>query len=116
MAVIVGPRAQKLAEPLDKAEDDVLAPMNFPAAHRTRSGKPLGSTLHSTNPLERPNGETKRRSGIVGVFPNKAAVTRPGALALEQNDERAIQRRYMTPETLTPTSNDPTVSLPTLAA
>lgn len=74
-------------------------------------------TLHSTNPLERLNGETKRRSNVVGISPNEAAVTRlVGALLLEQNDEWATQRRYMTLETLTPISDDPTVSLPAVAA
>ena len=94
---------------MDGAEDDVLAHMGFPAAHRAK--------IHSTNPLERLNGEIKRRSNVVGIFPNEAAVTRlVGALLLEQNDEWAIQRRYMTLETLTPISDDPAVSLPAVAA
>jgi putative transposase len=104
------PRVPKLAALMDDAEADVLAYMGFPAQHRVK--------LHSTNPLERLNGEIKRRSEVVGIFPNEAAVTRLiGALLLEQNDEWAVQRaRYMTLETIAPLSDDPFVSLPTVAA
>ena len=103
------PRLPKLATLMDDAENDVLAYMTFPAAHRAK--------LHSTNPLERLNGEIKRRTDVVGIFPNEAAITRlVGALLLEQNDEWAVQRcRYMTLETMAPVSDDTIVSLPTLA-
>ena len=103
------PRLPKLATLMDDAEDDVLAYMTFPAAHRAK--------LHSTNPLERLNGEIKRRTDVVGIFPNEAAITRlVGALLLEQNDEWAVQRcRYMTLETMAPVGDDPIVSLPMLA-
>jgi putative transposase len=104
------PRVSRLATLMDDAEADVLAYMGFPAQHRAK--------IHSTNPIERLNGEIKRRSDVVGIFPNEAAVTRLiGAVLLEQNDEWAVQRtRYMTLETITPLSDDPAVSLPRLAA
>ncbi|MBB4365882.1 transposase-like protein [Bradyrhizobium sp. CIR18] len=80
---------------IDKAEIDVLAYMSFPAAHRAK--------LHS-NPLERVNGEIKRRTEVVGIFPNEDAITRlVDAILLEQNDEWAVQcGRYMTLETIAP--------------
>src|SRR6516165_5022528 len=104
------PRVSKLATLMDNAEADVLAYMDFPAQHRAK--------IHSTNPLERLNGEIKRRSDVVGIFPNEAAVIRLiGALLLEQNDEWAVQRaRYMSLETIAPLSDNPTVSLPAIAA
>jgi putative transposase len=104
------PKVPKLASLMDEAEADVLAYMTFPAAHRTK--------LHSTNPLERLIGEIKRRTEVVGIFPNEAAITRlMGAILLEQNDEWAVQRaRYITLETIAPMSDDPLVSLPAVAA
>jgi len=88
------PAETKTSEPLsaclDETENDVLAYMDFPREHRLK--------LHSTNPLERLNGSIKRRTEVVGIFPNEAALIRlVGAIRLEQNDEWVVQRsRYMT--------------------
>jgi transposase-like protein len=103
-------RVKKLAEFMDEAETDVLAYLSFPAAHRPK--------LHSTNPIERLNGEIKRRTQVVGIFPNEEAITRlVGAILLEQNDEWAVQRaRYMTLETIAPLSEDLILKLPAVAA
>ena len=104
------PTVPKLATLMDTAEEDVLAYMSFPPQHRTK--------LHSTNPLERLNGEIKRRTEVVGIFPNEDAITRlVGAILLEQNDEWAVQRaRYMTLESVSQLSDDPLVTLPAMAA
>ena len=106
----IRPKVPKLAALMDEAETDVLAYMTFPVQHRAK--------LHSTNPLERLIGEIKRRTEVVGIFPNEAAITRlVGAILTEQNDEWAVQRaRYMTLETIAPLSDDPLVSLPAVAS
>ncbi|GLK72177.1 hypothetical protein GCM10017643_22930 [Ancylobacter dichloromethanicus] len=103
------PTAPKLASLMDTAETDVLAYMTCPTQHHAKP--------HSTNPLERLNGEIKRRTEVVGIFPNEAAITRlAGAILLEQNDEWAVQRaRYITLESIAPISDDPIVSLPAVA-
>ncbi|WP_022676061.1 IS256 family transposase [Novosphingobium sp. B-7] len=99
------PKLPKLATLMDDAEPDVLAYMTFPKEHRAK--------LHSTNPIERLNGEIKRRTEVVGIFPNEAAITRLiGAILMEQSDEWAVQRgRYMSLETMAPVSDDPIVML-----
>jgi putative transposase len=106
----IRPKVPKLATIMDEAEQDILAYMSFPKEHRTK--------LHSTNPIERLNGEIKRRTDVVGIFPNEEAISRlVGALLLEQNDEWAVQRgRYMTLETIANMSDDLIVRLPAVAA
>jgi putative transposase len=82
------PRAPKVARLLEDAEADLLAFYAFPAEH--------WSKLRSTNPLERVNREIGRRTDVVGIFPNDAALLRlAGMLLLEQNDEWLVSRRYL---------------------
>ncbi len=103
------PKAPRLATLMDDAEHDVLAYMTFPREHRQK--------LHSTNPIERLHAEIKRRTNVVGIFPNEGAITRlVGAILLEQNDEWAVARRYMTLESIAPVSDNLTVKLPAVAA
>ena len=104
------PTLSKLAAFMDEAEADVLAYMTFPKEHWQK--------IYSTNGLERLNAEIKRRTEVVGIFPNEEAITRlVGAMLLEQNDEWAVQRgRYMTLETIAPLSDDPIVRLSAVTA
>ena len=110
MADQITVQSAKTRRLMDEAETDVLAYMTFPKEHRAK--------LHSTNPIERLNGEIKRRTDVVGIFPNEDAITRlVGAILLEQNDEWAVQRaRYMSLETIAPMSDNPIVSLSAVAA
>ncbi|MCP8941100.1 IS256 family transposase [Alsobacter sp. SYSU M60028] len=102
-------RFPKLAELMDGARDDVLAYMTFPREHWPQ--------IASTNPLERLNGEIKRRADVVGIFPNDRSVIRlVGALMLEQSDEWAVTRRYMSLESLGTMSDDPVLRLSAVAA
>ena len=87
--------APKVARLLSEAEEELLAFMAFPAEH--------WSKLRSTNPLERVNREIGRRSDVVGIYPNDAALIRlAGALLIEQNDEWLVGRRYLSVESLGP--------------
>jgi putative transposase len=106
LPISCGPNCRSSRACSTRAETDVLAYMTFPATHRAR--------LHSANQRERLNGEIKRRTEVVGIFPNEDAIVRlVGAILLEQNDEWAVQRaRYMTPEPIAPMRDDPAVSLP----
>jgi transposase-like protein len=107
------PRWPKLGTLMDESEDDVLAYMSFPAAHRTK--------LHSTNTLERLNKEVKRRADVVGIFPSEQSIIRlVGAVLLEANDEWQLQHRYLgveaMAETLNPAPTSETLQLPPKAA
>ncbi len=97
----------------------------FMDAGRDRRSRPTWASRKTIGPSSTPptrwsalNGEIKRRTEVVGIFPNEAAILRlVGALLLEQNDEWAVQRcRYMTLESVSALSDDPLVSLPIMAA
>lgn len=86
-------RWPKAAELVAAAEEDVLAYMNFPLEHWTR--------IYSTNPLERLNKEIKRRTNVVGLFPDEASVIRlVGSILLEISDEWQVGRRYFSKESM----------------
>jgi putative transposase len=99
-----------LQAPLSRLPEDYASTSQWPR-RKAWNGIP------DTNPLERLNGEIKRRTDVVGIFPNEAAIIRlVGAILLEQNDEWAVQRgRYMSLETIAPLSDDPIVKLPAVA-
>jgi transposase-like protein len=87
------PRFPTVAKLLLDAEADLLAHFTFPETHRRQ--------IRSTNPLERLNKEIKRRTAVVGIFPNRAAVIRlVGMILAEQDDEWQDGRRYFRPESM----------------
>lgn len=93
VAQAIHQRWPKAAELLEKAQEDILAYMAFPPKHWTR--------IYSTNPLERLNKEVKRRTNVVGVFPDQPSVVRlVGSLLQEINDEWLVGRRYFSLETM----------------
>ncbi len=115
MAGQLRPHLPELAGLMDAVQTDVLAFMGFPRDHRAK--------IHSTNPPERLNGEIKRRTDVIGIFPNawaakltKAIVRLIGTLLLEQTDESAVQRRYMSLGTIAGLGNNPNRRVPTEAA
>jgi putative transposase len=88
-------RFPEAAEVLEDAAEDVLAHMQFPKEHRRR--------LHSTNTVERLHMEIKRRTRVIGIFPNRASLLRMvGTLLQEQDDEwQVAERRYFSIESMT---------------
>ena len=97
---------------LDEAEADVLAYLAFPSEHWRQ--------IWSNNPLERLNREVKRRTDVVGIFPNEPAIVRlVGMVLAEQHDEWQVGRRYFSAESITKLLAPPSVEAPsvlTLAA
>jgi putative transposase len=101
VVAILSKQFPKAADTLAAAEVDVCAYATFPRAHWRK--------IASTNPLERINKEIKRRSNVVGIFPDDASVIRlVGAVLLDQHDDWAIaERRYLSEESMAQIDHDP---------
>lgn len=86
-------RFPRVAKLMDEAEDDVLAHVTFPMEHWWQ--------IWSNNPLERINKEIKRRTNVLGIFPNTASILRLGGSVLSgQHDEWQVAKRYFSAESL----------------
>ena len=102
-------RFPRVSALMEEARNDVLAYMSFHKSH--------WSQIRSTNPLERLNREVKRRTNVASIFPNEASIVHlVGAILLEQNDEWAVTRRYMSLETMSGLCNDPGVGTKAIPA
>jgi transposase-like protein len=87
-------RFPEAAQLLEDAAEDVLAHMHFPKEHRRR--------LHSTNTVERLHMEIKRRTQVIGIFPNRASLLRMVATLLQEQDDewQVAERRYFSIESM----------------
>ena len=102
IATMLGRQLPKVEQRMRDARDDLLAFTGFPVAHWKK--------IWSTNPLERLNKEVKRRTDVVGVFPNPDALLRlAGAVLVEAHDEWAVsERRYLSEGSMTALTDQPT--------